>query len=177
MILMLDIGVSRKRYFAEELTKETSHFLKCFLTCRAIKEVRRGKVMLKNKGKDQETSNTKIHPILKDQDHQFKRHQEVPLSEQEVAYKALPSKTKVNLRFINRKVNNSDQVPSMKVANIKEQLLEAIFESKTNYKIDKVLKQMLGSQRNSNWSIRMTKSSTLQKSKSRSMEQVKTERM
>jgi hypothetical protein len=65
----------------------------------------------------------------------------------------------------------------MKVANIKEQLLVAILENKTNYKIDKELKQMSGSQRNSKWSIKMMKLSMLEKSKNQLMELPKTERM
>lgn len=103
--------------------------------------------MLRSKAKVQETLNMKIPLTLMDQD-QFKRHQEEPQLEQEVVYRALPSRTKVNLRLL-KKEHHFDLAHNMKVPNTKDQLLEAISENKTNCKKDKGPKRTSESQRNS----------------------------
>lgn len=147
MILILATDVSKKSYFVEELMKELSLYLKCSLRCRVIKEVKKGRLMLKNKEKVLETSNMKTPLTLKDLD-QFKRHQEVPRWEQEVVCRAQPFKTKVNLRLL-KKDNILDLAHNMKVPNTKDQLLEAISENKTRCKIDKETPRTSESLRNS----------------------------
>lgn len=108
----------------------------------------------------------KTHLILKDPD-QSMRHQEVALWEQEVVFKAQLFKTKANLRLL-KKDNSFDQAQRMKVANTKDQLLEAISESKTNCKIDKEPKRKRGIRRIDRlWNKWMTRLSILEMPRNR----------
>ena len=91
--------------------------------------------MLKSKEKVPETSNMKIRLTPMDLD-QFKRHQEEHQLEQEVVYRDLLSKTKVNLRLF-KKEHPFDLAHNMIAPNIKDQLLEVISENKTSCRIDK----------------------------------------
>jgi hypothetical protein len=99
MTMQLVTDVSKKSYYAEELTKETNHFLKCFQTCQAIKEVKKEKATRRKQVKDLVTSSTKTYQTQLVQD-QFKQHQEAQhLSEMDPAYKDQLSRARANQKL------------------------------------------------------------------------------